>query len=104
MDNEVIFRLAELGVFLLSVAGLLYRLGGMTARFELIGAQQAVEIKELKDSIKEIQKVITAQALTTQRLDTIDARVLAEGQRLDKLSDQYTRMELVVSSHPYGNK
>lgn len=101
MENETIYRIAEFGMFLIAVAGILYRLGGMAERFELIGRQQAEEIKELKDSVKEIQRVVTTQALTTQRLDTLDARALSEGKRLDKLSDDYARLDRIVSSHEY---
>ncbi len=46
-------------------------------KFEQIGLQQAGEIRELKDGVKEL---ITS----TKRIDRIEERMLAEGQRLDQ--------------------
>lgn len=104
MEAEVLFRAAELGMFVIALATILYRLGRMTERFELIAEQQAKEISELKNSVKEIQQVITTQALTTQRMDTFDERVLSEGKRLDKLEDRCARLDVIVSSHPFQGK
>ena len=52
----------------------------MTTRFEMIGKQQAGEIREMKDAIKEL---ITY----TNRVDRLEERQLAEGKRIDSISE-----------------
>jgi hypothetical protein len=102
MSDDTIYRIAELGTFVLALAAILYRLGRMTERFELIARQQATEISELKNSVTAIHDVITSQAVTTTRLDTLDARALSEGVRLDKLADKFEKLDKIVASHEYG--
>jgi hypothetical protein len=86
-DYDTLFRIGELGVFAISAGGILIRLGAMTTRFELIGKQQAKEIAELKDAVKEMQSVVITQAVQTDRQNTFDSRILAQGQRLDAVQD-----------------
>ena len=101
MESETLYRIVELGSFILALAAILYKLGRMTERFELIAVQQAVEIGELKKGVAAIHDVILSQALTAQRMDTIDERVLSEGKRLDKLTDKFDLIDKIVSSHAF---
>ena len=49
----------------------------MTMKFEQIGERQAAEIGELKTATKEL-------VTSTTRIDRLEERQLAEGQRLDE--------------------
>lgn len=76
-ELDLALKAAELFTLTFGGAALFYRIGRMTMKFEQIGAQQAGEIRELKEGVKEL---ITS----TKRIDRIEERMLAEGQRLDQ--------------------
>lgn len=84
MDLETIFRASEIIVVILGIGGILFRIGKMTERFELIGRQQACEIQELKESVKELIK-------TNSRMDRLEERQLMEGKRVDELTNRLNR-------------
>ncbi len=85
MDAEVVRLIVELGMLIIMVAGILARLSSLATRFEMIGKQQASEIKELKEAVKELIQ-------QTARLDRIDERQLAEGKRVDELTARFNRL------------
>lgn len=68
-------------VEIISIVGtgllVVFKLGRATERFELVGQQQAEEIKELKDAVKEILKVQSVMMSEKIRLDT-QGMLLAE--------------------------
>lgn len=107
MDTLDIYRLAEIGTFILSMAAILYRMGVMTSRFEQIGLQQAAEIKELKVNVKELSGVLVTLAQTNGRIDRMEERQLAQGKRVDEtvsrlnsVIDRALRSVEAQSSHP----
>ena len=71
---------AEIVSLFIVTGGILWKLSGMTTRFEMIGRQQAGEITEMKNAIKEL---ITY----TNRVDRLEERQLAEGRRIDGISE-----------------
>lgn len=80
-----IARLAvEIGSLFIVAAGILWRLSSMATRFELIGTQQASEIKELKEAVRGLIE-------QNSRIDRLDERQLAEGKRLDDLTSRLNR-------------
>lgn len=85
MELESIYRAAELLAVIIGVAGILYRLGRMTERFEQIGTQQAKEITELKDTVKDLVK-------SNIRMERIEERQLMEGQRIDAMENTFRRL------------
>jgi predicted transcriptional regulator len=78
MDMDTVYRISELVLVLIGIGGILYRLGRMTEKFEQIGKQQASEISDLKDAVKELVK-------SNARLERMEERQLSEGKRLDRL-------------------
>jgi len=68
-----------------SVALVLFKLGRTVERFELIGAQQAKEITELKEAIKDIGKVITTQAVESKRSDVFAERLNRQDALIENL-------------------
>lgn len=104
----------ELGFFVIAVAGVLYRTGVMTSRFENIGRQQSNEIKELKEGIIEfrIQTANELKQITEILIDLADIRgqigrmeadlrgmlgrvedrVLQQGKRVDEVEKRLNRL------------
>ena len=79
------YRLAaEIASLFIVTSGILWRLSSMTTRFEMIGKQQAGEITEMKDAIKEL-------VLYTNRIDRVEERQLAEGKRVDEFISRFNR-------------
>lgn len=94
-DLDAAVKVAELLVFAGGIAAGLYRMGTMTARFEVIGKQQANEIGELKTTTKEliksqarIEELVVSRAVQTQRLDNLDQRLNVVDRKLDTLLGQ----------------
>lgn len=88
---DIVYRLTEIAGFLVAIitiiigtGKILYRMGAMAERFETIGKQQAIEIMDLKESVKELVKV-------TGRLERIEERQLSEGKRIDGLEARINR-------------
>lgn len=67
----------------------LFRLGRMTQKFEHIGTQQALEIKELKEGMQRFEGVLVALANQSGRTDRVEDRVALQGQRIDALSARF---------------
>jgi hypothetical protein len=91
-DVETTYRAAELVMVALGIGGVLYRLGRMTEKFEQIGKQQALEITELKESVRELIK-------SNNRLERMEERQLSEGKRLDGLELRLNRYINGTSPH-----
>lgn len=72
-------------VNLIAVIAATYRLGAAVSKFESIGKQQATEIRELKDAVKVVAELMTNQALQTQRMDNMSARLNRTEQLIDDL-------------------
>lgn len=75
----------ELVVFLGGVGATIWKMGSAITRFEIIGTQQAKEIGELKETVKEVSKVIVQQALQTQGMDLIREQVGRQERLIDDL-------------------
>lgn len=104
----------ELAFFMLAVAGVLYRTGVMTNRFETIGKQQSEEIRELKSGILEfrLQTAEELKKITEILIDLADIRgqigrmeadlrgvlgrvedrVLQQGKRVDEVEKRLNRL------------
>lgn len=63
----------------------IFRLGRAVERFEHIGAQQAHEITELKDTVKVIGELVTKFAVQTHRQDTLEDRINRQEQTIEDL-------------------
>lgn len=92
----------EVTALLISVGGILFRLGGMTKEFRLIGLQQAVEIGELKKQIEKLGEVLIKQVEADGRMRLMEERQLAEGRRIDSyqaaISDQFRALTAQIAS------
>jgi hypothetical protein len=73
-ELDLAIKALELVGFLGSAALILFRMGRITERFEMIGQQQATEITALKLSVEKLSLLMTEVALQKQRLDTMDRR------------------------------
>jgi hypothetical protein len=73
-ELDLAIKALELVGFLGSAALILFRMGRITERFEMIGKYQAQEITELKIGVEKLSLLMTEVALQKQRLDTMDFR------------------------------
>jgi hypothetical protein len=94
--GEEIKLAVELAGFLVTLGVMVWRLSSATTKFELIGAQQASEISQIKRAIEKIDAVITAVAVQNTRLDNMDERF----GRLERQLDEYKRGEGLTVSPP----
>lgn len=85
----------ELGALVATVVGILWRLAVAVGRFEQIGKQQAGEITEMKESMKEmktdfnkglstINSVLLTLSEQTGRITLVEERQLLQGKRMDE--------------------
>jgi hypothetical protein len=89
----------EVTALLISVGGILFKLGGMTKEFRLIGLQQAAEISDLKVQIEKLGEVLIEQAKADGRMRLMEERQLAEGKRIDTYQAAISRqIELLSAS------
>lgn len=72
-------------------ATLVWRISKMATKFELIGKQQAAEIKELKNEahelrmdVEKLNDIMIELTRTSGRMDRIEDRQIAQGKRLDE--------------------
>lgn len=72
---ETALRVAELLTILGAGGMVIFKLGRTTNKFELIGAQQAMEIKELKEGVQELQKLVIANAVFDTKMQTVNSRL-----------------------------
>lgn len=83
IDNA--FKILEI-ISIIGGGGLVvFRLGRAMATFETVGRAQGQEIRELKDSVKELGKIVVNQALQNQRLDQIGQQQALLAKQLDEL-------------------
>src|SRR6185312_12916249 len=77
MSNELVIVGFIVGLVMnfLGIAGGLYKLGSVVARFELIGERQAAEITELKKAVQTVMELMTKVALQNQRQDAFADRM-----------------------------
>jgi hypothetical protein len=95
-DAETFFRTAEIvvgGGVLGGLITIIYRMGQMTQRFEMVGTQQAAEITDLKMeteklavAIQSLQIVLIKLAEVDGRIGRVEDRQLQEGKRVDDLA------------------
>lgn len=100
MSMEEIYRLTEVGGFVITIIAMivgmgkiLFQMGSMAERFELIGSQQAKEIEELKNNVQALGVVLIKIAETDGRLGRYEERQLAEGKRIDEITSRMYRVE-----------
>lgn len=72
---------------LIAVIVAVYKMGRAVERFETIGIQQAVEIKELKEAVTRVTELVTEMALQSQRLDTIEERIGSQRRLIEDLRE-----------------
>lgn len=97
LDTAV--RIIEIVSFVGAGLGIIFKMGKMTERFELIGKQQAKEITELKTEVKALSNVMTLVAVQKERLDS-------QAERLNLLDQRYEDLRhgegfvFPLGSHP----
>lgn len=70
MDNlDPWLRVGQFVMYVVGIGAVLYRMGGMSKKFEMQGDTQAGQIAKLETAILELNKVVVAQAISTTRLD-----------------------------------
>lgn len=72
---ELVFRLVELFSIVAGGGAILVKMGRMAGKFEEIGSQQAVEIREMKSSIQTLNQLITAVAVQKVEMEAIRSDV-----------------------------
>jgi hypothetical protein len=65
---------------------ILFRIGQMTQKFELIGRQQAKEISELKENIEKLNEMLVQMANQNGRINVMEERQMMTIKRLDEIS------------------
>lgn len=85
MELETVVKIIEAVAIVLGGGIVLFKIGRAVEKFELIGKQQAQEIKELKIAVRDIGEVMTKVALQTQRQDTFAERLTLFERQLDDL-------------------
>lgn len=68
---ELIFRSIEVLAVISGGAAILVKMGRMMGSFEMIGKQQALEIGNLKDEVKELTVLVTAVAVQKVELASL---------------------------------
>lgn len=78
MNGAEVAALAGVAVAITNIIAIVvavYKLGRAVERFENIGKQQAIEIHELKETMKVVSEIITKVALQNERLDSHSGRL-----------------------------
>lgn len=83
---------AELGLLLISLSTLLWRMATMTQKFEQIGAQQAEEITEIKTGLRKVTDILIELSKISGRIDRVEDRQMAQGKRLDQTETRLNRV------------
>lgn len=106
-ELDFIFRVLEIVAASGVIGGLvaiIYRMGRMTQKFEMIGIQQAAEITDLKMETEKLgmaigglQVVLIELAKVGGQIGRIEDRQLQEGKRLDDLTDRFNQH---LQNHP----
>lgn len=68
---------------------IIYKMGRLTQKFELIGEQQSKEISELKVGVSKMEGVLVSLANQSGRVDRVEDRVALQGQRIDELTKRF---------------
>lgn len=87
MQTESINSLIELAKLIgmaFAAGTIVFKMGAMTQKFELIGRQQAKEISELKATVEKL-------ADNSQQVQVFDERLLAQGKRMDDFTALISR-------------
>lgn len=80
----------EVLALLISAGTILFKMGGMTKEFRLIGLQQAAEITDLKLQIEKLGDILIEQVKADGRMRLMEERQLAEGRRIDSYQSAIT--------------
>ncbi len=86
MALDTVYKLVEIASVLGGVVFVSVRIGRTSQRFETISAQQAKEIGELKDNVRELSKLVTSNALLDQRVVNLAERMNRIDVRMDELA------------------
>jgi len=71
---------------------IVFRMGRMTEKFELIGVQQSREISELKTGMSKVEGVLIAMANQNGRIDRVEDRQSNQGARIDSLNVRFNAL------------
>lgn len=80
----------EVLTLLISAGTILFKMGGMTKEFRLIGLQQAAEITDLKLQVEKLGEILIEQVKADGRMRLMEERQLAEGRRIDQYQGAIT--------------
>lgn len=101
MAPDDIKLLAELGGFVLTLGLILWRLAVATTKFELVGTQQALEIRELKLSVDKMETAISAIAVQ-------DVKIVAMIERMNNMdkaiNERFNKLEALVDDVRHGKQ
>ena len=84
-DLETLLRFLEILSIVAGGGAIIWRMSSMATKFEIIGVQQANEIKDLKSSVEKLGGVLSVIATQNERIGRFEERQLQEGKRLDAL-------------------
>ena len=101
IDLNFVQFILEILTFGSSVAVLIWRLSSATARFEIIGRQQAEEIKEIKVSVEKMESVVSQIAVQQARLDSLQAQLVSMDQRYER---RFERQEELIDEIRQGRR
>lgn len=85
MADTQTYILAGFVLNLLGIGFALVKLGIAVGKFETIGKQQALEISQLKDTVKAIGSLVTEMAVSSQRMDMMAERLNRNERVIDDL-------------------
>jgi hypothetical protein len=68
-DSETWLKIGQIVIYVLGIAGVLWRMSGMAKSFEMRGHEQAKQIDKLELAVLKLNDVVIQQAVSTARLD-----------------------------------
>ena len=85
LSLDSFLKIGEITAIVGSAAAALIAVGRSTSRVELRITRQSDDITDLKNDVKELNKLMTAVALQSQRMDMLNERINMMDRRYDEL-------------------
>lgn len=99
MLTDEVRLVIEIGGLVVTLGLILWRLAVATTKFELIGTQQATEIRELKLSVDKMESAVSAIAVQDVKIVALMERMNASDKRID---ERFVRLEALVDDLRHG--
>jgi len=71
---------------LVAVGVAVFKLGGAVQKFEMIGEKQAMEITELKNTVKVVGELVVKIAVSSERMDNMSSRLNRVENRVEEMA------------------